>query len=148
MMTKFLVDRMLGQTAKWLRLLGIDAEYAPKCEDDRLKEIAKKEDRVILTRDKELSMYEDALYVKERDIDEILMKVMDRFEFDIKPFTRCSLCNGEVKPIDKNKIKNNVPEGVYERNDSFWRCKNCEQIYWEGSHWDKIMAKIEKFKDK
>ncbi len=143
-MTKFLVDRMLGQTAKWLRLMGIDAEYAPECEDNKLKEIAENEDRVILTRDKELSNHESALYIEERDIDDILSKVLNEFDPDIRPLSRCSLCNAEIESIDKKKIEERVPKGVYERNDEFWICKNCDQVYWKGTHWDKILAKIEK----
>ena len=143
-MTKFLVDRMLGQTAKWLRLMGIDAEYAPKCDDCKLKEVAENEDRVILTRDKELSNYEKASYIEERDIDDILNKILNEFELDIKPLTRCSLCNNKIASVDKNDVSDKVPEGVYERNDKFWICENCEQIYWKGTHWDKILAKIEK----
>ena len=143
-MTRFLVDRMLGQTAKWLRLMGIDAEYAPKYDDDKLKKIAENEDRVILTRDKELSNYEKALYIEERDVDEILHKILSEFDVDIEPLKRCSLCNGEIVSIDKDEIEEEVPEGVYERNDEFWMCKDCRQIYWKGTHWNKILAKIEK----
>ncbi|MFW6375529.1 MAG: Mut7-C RNAse domain-containing protein [Thermoplasmatota archaeon] len=143
-MTKFLVDRMLGQTAKWLRLMGIDAEYAPKCDDSKLKELAKNEDRVILTRDRELSNHEKALYIGERDIDDILNKVLKEFELEIKPLTRCSLCNAEIISVEKESVEGKVPEGVYERNNVFWICKNCDQIYWKGTHWDKILAKIEK----
>ena len=143
-MTKFLVDRMLGQTAKWLRLFGVDAEYAPKGDDRELKRIADDDDRVILTRDKELSIYEDALYIEERGIDDILKKIIEEYDLEIKPFSRCSLCNGKIKTIKRKNVKDRVPEGVYERNDEFWICDNCHQIYWKGTHWDKILAKIEK----
>lgn len=146
-MTKFLVDRMLGQTAKWLRLMGVDAEYAPEGDDKKLKEIAKSENRVILTRDKELSRNENALYIENRDIDDILNKILNEFDFEIKPLTRCSLCNTEIAEIEKDDIKDEVPDGVYERNDEFWICENCEQIYWKGTHWDKILDKIEELQE-
>lgn len=146
-MTKFLVDRMLGQIVKWLRLLGVDAEYAPKGDDKTLKDIAEKEDRIILTRDKELSRSEYALYIEERDIDLILNKILERYDIDIEPLTRCSLCNSKIESIDKKEIEKDVPEGVYKRNEEFWICNKCGQIYWKGSHWDKIMAKIEKLKN-
>ena len=146
-MTKFLVDRMLGQTAKWLRLLGVDAEYAPKGDDKKLKDIAKKEDRIILTRDKELSKYEYALYIEERDIELILDKILEKYDLDIEPLIRCSLCNSKIESIDKKEIEKDVPEGVYKRNEEFWICNKCGQIYWKGSHWDKIMEKIEKLKN-
>jgi len=146
-MTKFLVDRMLGQTAKWLRLMGVDAEYAPKGDDRKLKEIAENENRIILTRDKELSNYENALYIDERDIDKILYKILDEFSLNINPLTRCSLCNSKITAVKKEEIKEEVPEGVYERNDEFWMCRVCGQVYWKGTHWENILAKIEMLKD-
>ena len=52
---KFLCDQMLGTLAKWLRLLGFDTFYAnDEIKDDILLLIAKKENRAIITRDKEL----------------------------------------------------------------------------------------------
>ncbi len=138
---------MLGQTAKWLRLMGVDAEYAPKGDDRKLKEIAEKENRIILTRDKELSHYENALYIDERKVDKILKKILDGFELDINPLTRCSLCNNKITTIKKEKIKEKVPKGVYNRHGEFWICEKCNQVYWKGTHWEKIMAKIEMLKD-
>jgi uncharacterized protein with PIN domain len=52
---RLLCDQMLGTLAKWLRLIGFDTFYATKeMDDSELLQIAKKEKRIILTRDKEL----------------------------------------------------------------------------------------------
>jgi len=142
-MTKFLVDRMLGQTAKWLRLLGIDTEYAPEGEDEKLVEIADDEERVIITRDKELGREENAILVEKEPPESIIKEVIERYEVEIKPLTRCSKCNSEVKKVDRERVKEEVPENVYERKKEFWYCEECAQYYWKGSHWDKIMDKID-----
>lgn len=142
-MTKFLVDRMLGQTAKWLRLLGIDAEYAPKGDDEKLLEIAEEEDRIIITRDKELGREENVMLVEKEPPESIIKYILQEREVEIKPLSRCSKCNGEVEKVERKEVECEVPEKVYELNDEFWHCSRCDQYYWKGSHWEKIMKKID-----
>ncbi len=142
-MTKFLVDRMLGQTAKWLRLLGIDAEYAPEGQDEKLVEIADEEDRIIITRDKELGREENAILVEKEPPESIIKDVIEEYEVEIKPLERCSKCNELVEKVDKEDVEDEVPENVFELNEEFWYCEKCDQYYWRGSHWEKIMDKID-----
>ncbi len=146
-MTKFLVDRMLGQTAKWLRLLGIDAKYAPEGDDERLLKLAEEEDRVILTRDKELGRKEDTVLVEKAPPETIIKEVLSRYEVDIDPLSRCSICNSQVKRIEKEDLEEKIPEGVYQRNEEFWHCSVCDRYYWRGSHWDDITENIEDILD-
>ncbi len=51
---KFLADSMLGKMARWLRMLGHDVTYNVPFGDNELLEVAKKENRVLLTKDLEL----------------------------------------------------------------------------------------------
>ena len=51
---KFLADSMLGKLARWLRMLGHDVTYNIQLNDNELLELAKKENRVLLTKDLEL----------------------------------------------------------------------------------------------
>ena len=54
---KFLCDQMLGTLATWLRLFGFDTFYAnSEIDDDELLDITKKENRTLVTRDKELTI--------------------------------------------------------------------------------------------
>ncbi|MFO7792195.1 MAG: Mut7-C RNAse domain-containing protein [Candidatus Saliniplasma sp.] len=147
-MTKFLVDRMLGQTTKWLRFMGIDAKYAPKGDDEKLLEIAEKEDRVIITRDKELASNENVLLVEKAPPEDIIPKILKIYNTELKPLTRCSNCNSLVEKIEKEKIVDKVPRGVLERKDEFWICKECDKVYWKGTHWENILDKIEKMNKK
>jgi len=142
-MTKFLLDRMLGQTAKWLRLLGIDAEYAPKGEDEKLLEIANQEDRVIITRDKELGSEENAVLVDKEPPERIIKEVIQEYDVEINPLSRCSKCNRVVEKVEQTKVEGKVPENVFKLNEEFWYCDRCDQYYWKGSHWEKIMDKID-----
>ena len=47
---RFLADAMLGKLSKWLRIIGFDTLYYRDAEDDKLVELAIKENRQILTR--------------------------------------------------------------------------------------------------
>lgn len=51
----FVVDAMLGNLAKKLRILGYDSKYFSSIEDDKLILIAKNEKRIILTKDEQLT---------------------------------------------------------------------------------------------
>ncbi len=140
-MTKFIVDRMLGQTAKWLRLLGVDAEYVDDDTEDALViQRGKEESRIIITRDKTLGDRPGTMLVPNVPTEELLPQIFERYGLSPKPLTRCSLCNSPIVPVDKVTVKGDVPEGVYQRQDEFWCCSGCHRIYWKGSHWDHILS--------
>ena len=47
---------------------------------------------------------------------------------------RCSKCNSLTESVDKNSVKEKIPQGVFKSNDRFWRHNYCNQFYWEGTH--------------
>jgi hypothetical protein len=52
---KFMADSMLGRLARWLRILGYDVVYETSISDDDLIAKALRENRIILTMDRELA---------------------------------------------------------------------------------------------
>ena len=59
---KVLCDQMLGSLATWLRFLGIDTFYVKEqLSDDDLLQIARKEKRILITKDKELTLRGDCI---------------------------------------------------------------------------------------
>src|SRR5438552_16487356 len=50
-----LCDHMLGSLARWLRFMGYDTAYPEPGPDRMLVERVRSEDRILLTRDKELA---------------------------------------------------------------------------------------------
>lgn len=144
---KFICDHMLGTLAKWLRLMGFDVLYPGPIPDSEMKEIAAKEGRIILTRDKELSSTEKAqtLYVESDNLEEQLLFTVSALELKIKnPMSRCSLCNSLIQRVERESVMGKVPEGVLSRQKEFWFCPRCKKYYWQGSHWDRIVKMIEK----
>ena len=146
---KFLCDQMLGTLAKWLRIYGFDTYFAnSQIDDEVLIKIAKKEDRILITRDKELVQKArreniKTILLKNTDIDEQIVDVLKDKNFDEKLLlSRCILCNSEIHEIKKEDIKDKVPIKVFENNDKFWFCEKCKKVYWRGTHYDNMVEKI------
>ena len=144
---RFLCDHMLGTLAKWLRFLGYDTAYPGPLGDNELKALAAKEDRVLLTRDRELSgRVPGAVYVESDDLDAQLAHVVRAFGLTAKDaMSLCSVCNVPIEAVPKDAAKGHVPDGVYARHQEFWRCRQCGRYYWPGSHFGAMMAKIRGF---
>jgi len=149
----FLVDGMLGNIAKKLRLFGIDSEYFSDIDDSKLIEKAKNENRIIISRDRPLidrAKKNDVLSIyvtKENEIEQFL-EILETVNLQLDEISgdvaRCTKCNSTTSQISKLKIRNKVPQRVLEFNDKFWKCNKCDQIYWEGTHIKNLQKFIHK----
>jgi uncharacterized protein with PIN domain len=136
-------------------MLGHNVKYSCKLDDAQLITIAKKERRVLLTRD--LELYQQAIakginafYLEGQTEAEKLAKLAQRFgiKLDIDMATsRCPKCNTRVKPILKEKASGKVEKSTFSYYDEFWECPKCGQIYWQGAHWIKIRNTLEAAKE-
>lgn len=144
---KLLCDHMLGTLAKWLRFMGYDTEYPGPLGDNELLALAKREGRVLLTRDKELAgRSAEAIRVRSDDLEEQVREVASRLGLKvIDPLSRCSLCNAVLVRASLQEVGDLVPEGVRARHDIFWRCPTCGRVYWQGSHWDRMVERLHGF---
>jgi len=144
---KFVADIMLGRLARWMRLLGFDVLYPDTSDDKELLKFA--DERIILTRDKDLGKKKNVLLIKSVKIDEQLNQVINELNLKIsRPLSRCSVCNQILAEVEKSSVKALVPERIYNNHDTFWRCPDCNRIYWKGSHYDKIMDTVSRLKSK
>lgn len=148
---KFLCDQMLGTLAKWLRIYGFDTFFVnSEMDDAKLMEITKKENRILITRDRNLIQSArrenlKTIEIKKTDINEQISTVLGDIKIDNKKvLSRCILCNTEIEEIKKGDIKTKVPKRVFDNNEKFWFCKKCNKIYWKGSHYEKMFEKINK----
>ena len=145
---KFLVDFMLGRLAKWLRILGYDTVYADRTFDEKLLLKSLNEGRVIVTRNRRLSSkraWKLSLIKSDKFPEQIKQLVSERkLNLDRNYFfTRCALCNAELKPVDdKETIKTLVPEYVFKTSQKFSRCPNCSKLFWPGTHYDLLLKTL------
>jgi len=138
---------MLGKLAKWLKILGFDAVFFSRIEDDKLMTIALKEGRILLTRD--TGMIERArglsvLFIDSEDWKEQVKQVLDHFDLwgNVNPNSRCIECNCSLKEISKKKARNLVTPFVYETADVFALCPQCGRVFWRGTHFKDMEFKI------
>ena len=144
---EFIADNMLGKLAKWLRFMGYDVLYPKILGDNELIQLSQTEDRILLTRDKELSKRKglNVLYVHSDQLELQLKQVIEKFDLKLgtSAFFRCPECNYLLHEIDKALVVDKVPKGVFEHQEEFWVCENCKQYYWQGTHYDKIKTRLE-----
>ncbi len=143
---KFLADGMMGKLARWLRMLGQDVIYSVKFNDSELLELAKKEERVLLTKDFELYKRAiirglDAYYVEGKSESEHLAEVAKRYSLLLTidmDKSHCPICNTKLTATPKEKLQGELEKNTFTYYDKFWKCPNCRQIYWKGAHWKQI----------
>jgi uncharacterized protein with PIN domain len=137
---RFVADVMLGSLAKWLRILGFDTLYFRVIDDNELVKITKQEDRILLTRDLGISSSKKAgqcLLIRSQDTMEQIREVLKALGTQpgkiISP-QRCVSCNGELLPVGRSAVFEEVPEYVFWNAGAFLKCGDCGKVYWEGSH--------------
>jgi uncharacterized protein len=153
----FVVDAMLGNLTKKLRILGYDSKYFSSIEDDKIISIAKNEKRIILTKDEQLTNTaekQNASFVLIRGNDELeqIVQINTKFKLDkfviVTDNSRCIVCNGKLELVEKYRIIGKIPEGVLEREKKFWMCDSCKKVYWEGTHFEKLQEFATKLNDR
>ncbi|OYR52259.1 hypothetical protein DJ73_11070 [Halorubrum sp. Ea1] len=172
MAPRVLVDTMCGKLATYLRMCGYDAAYALDRgveADDRLLSLAADEDRLLVTRDRELAARAadrdpGAVLLTERDVLDQLREVAAAglpVALAAEP-TRCGECNGPVErvgpegaDVDPDDRPEYVPDDVGASpavgSDSAadtdprpaWRCRDCGRWFWKGGHWESVAARLD-----
>jgi uncharacterized protein with PIN domain len=145
---RFFADAQLGRLARHLRLLGFDTLYESCIGDRELVERARSGGRIVLSRDRDLLIRRDVEYGCHLRVDdplEQLRRVLARYALvpEARPFTRCMECNGELHAVPKGEIASQVPPQTWQCFDAFWRCGGCGRVYWRGSHYDRLQARID-----
>ena len=151
--TKFIADVHLGKLSRYLRLLGFDTFYQNDMDDDEIIQIAAKQKRIILTRDTGLlknGRVTHGYRIRSQIPEAQIREVIERFQLHnlIKPFHRCTVCNGLIIKTEKKEIEHLLEPNTKRHFQDFYRCNQCQRIYWEGSHFDRMNDFIEKLTGK
>ncbi|MGQ9514864.1 MAG: Mut7-C RNAse domain-containing protein [Thermoproteota archaeon] len=137
----FVADGMLGDVARWLRIMGYDTLYFGDADDEEL--MAKSYKRVLLTSDEQLyhrakKLGIAAYLVSGMTLLEKLRRIVRKYGLSTKMSgSRCTSCNGALASTAPDKIDSSkvfLPS----HTDEIWICENCGKIYWRGSHWKSI----------
>jgi uncharacterized protein with PIN domain len=69
-----------------------------------------------------------------------LKEVLQKFDLRnrLNPFVRCLKCNGLIEDVNKVEVKDRLLQRTKDFYTDFKRCKVCGNIYWEGSHYERM----------
>ncbi len=133
----FVADVMLGRLARWLRILGYDILYFHRAPDDFLIYVTLESGRILMTRDRRLAAEpilapRKTFLVKDTRLPQQLKEVLSHFP--VRGRARCADCNGLLIEVEREEVKDLVPDYVYLTSPCFWRCPSCGKVLWEGTH--------------
>lgn len=144
----FVLDGHLGRLASYLRMLGFDCLYNNNYRDEELVQISVDEKRILLTRDRLLLMHKvitQGYLLRSLDPTEQLYEVVYRFGLLkwVKPFQRCMNCNQPLESVEKEMVMEKLEPLTKKYYDDFKLCPACDQVYWKGSHYERMVRLIE-----
>jgi uncharacterized protein len=139
---------MLGRLARYLRFAGCDTLYLPGVSDDEIVDRARSEDRVVLTRDRELarrasrSLWLASPHLREQWI--AVRSAWPEVPAEVR-FDRCTLCNGPLAPYRLGthpEREGGLPRDRADHGLEIFGCTACGHLYWEGTHTAKVRAQL------
>jgi len=142
---KLTADCMLGGLAKWLRLLGFDTHYLRT-------DLCPNPDRILVTRRSDrphqpkLAGWQKVIRLSANDTRSQLLelsRILGLTHSDLKPMTRCSVCNGRLEPAEAALIFERLPDYIQSTHQIFAHCPDCDRIYWPGTHHQRMMKVID-----
>ena len=146
--TAFILDVHLGKLARILRLLGFDTFYRNDYDDSEIIRIALDEHRIILTRDRKLlhnRHITHARWLHSTNAEQQAREVIERFQLghNVRRFIRCPACNGIIESVEKECVFDQLEPLTKKYYSEFFKCSDCSKIYWKGSHYDRIVDKLD-----
>jgi uncharacterized protein len=142
---RFILDTHLGRLASYLRMMGFDTLYRNDYSDDELAFVSNVEQRVLLTRDIGLlkrSLVVYGRFMRQTDPRRQIVEVLHHYKLttEVVPLQRCLKCNGLLQGVEKSQILQYLTPTTAAYYDVFHQCDQCGQIYWKGSHYNKMQA--------
>jgi uncharacterized protein with PIN domain len=142
---------MLGGLARWLRAAGYDAYWRGDIGDRDLIDLAQREGRVLLTSDTGILRYGvvrdgevAALFIPHGlGKQEQLAFVLRQLQLPVRE-PRCMACGGELIEVPKEQIRDRVPARTFAWVERFFICGRCHQLFWQGTHWRRIAAVLDR----
>ena len=146
--SRFVVDVHLGKLARYLRLLGFDTLYENDYADADIARLASQERRILLTRDRGLlkrRIVTHGYYVRATQPRLQLQEVLTRLDLygSVRPFHRCARCNRLLVLVAKEVIRERLEPSTQRHFHQFWMCVGCGQIYWKGSHYERMQQWVQ-----
>jgi len=148
---RFLCDAGLGGLARWLRAAGYAALWFPDIDDAGLLRKAQQLGCIVLTTD---SLMMERGVLRDGAIPALwlppalrkqaqLALVFREFGLPVRE-PRCMKCGGELRRVDKESMRERIPPKTWRWIDEYFVCAECGQLFWRGTHWQKISQELNK----
>jgi hypothetical protein len=137
---------MLGRLARWLRILGHDVAYGPHLSGRALLTCARREGRVLLTRDTRLR--------RDPQLPAHVFLTSDHFREQLRQVAaavplghpallrRCLDCNRVLEDVPRARVQDRVPPYVWATNQRFLCCAGCGRLYWPATHRSHMLREL------
>ncbi len=136
---------MLMRLGRWLRAAGHDVRmFPPGTPDAVLLAAARREARMLITRDRRMPASHNVLVLGSNGTDACARELARRAGIDwlYRPFSRCLLCNRPLQAGDCKDLEQ-VPPESRRYSDRTWRCEHCRRLYWYGSHTRRMLLQLQ-----
>jgi uncharacterized protein with PIN domain len=145
---KHLIEALGVPHTEVASIMGFDTLYRNNYQDDELTQITEQEGRILLTRDRRLLMRKVIIYaycIRSLEPKHQTIEVLHRYDlFDrISPFQRCLRCNHPLQPVSKEAVVDRLEPLTKRYYHAFHLCPACNQVYWKGSHYERMQSLID-----
>ena len=136
--------------------MGYDATLFSGEDDGKMVKVALTQNRVILTKDREIMKRRlvtsgklKAILIESDEFETQLRQVVEalNLDFHFNPFSICLECNERLTEKDKDAVKELVPPYVSKTQRYYMECPSCHRIYWRGTHWQAMNRELEKLSE-
>ena len=146
---RFLCDGHLGKLAVLLRVLGFDTAWDDSWSEPALTRRGINEKRTVLSRSRSLlkrAVMDNAMLIRADDPDAQAAEVVGRFLLAdrVRLFGRCSKCNGLLAEVPKEEVASRIPPKTAKWLDTYYLCRDCDQLFWEGTHVTALRGRVSK----
>ena len=150
---RFLCDEMLGKLCRYLRAAGYDTLFTNNGYPDRdLLRQCREQGRHFLTQDQLIREHKAAqgvaFILPQGDLDHLAPLLGAHYQLDwlSHAFTRCLEDNTPLRAADAAALQR-IPEDARKPGESFSYCPVCERVYWQGSHYKRMRARLLKWQE-
>jgi len=139
----FFTEKYLWKLTRQLRLLGLNVLYDVTLTNKEILENIVVNKWILLTRSanqlKHAAITRGYCIRSDQPFQQTV-EVIKRFDLrkQLKPFTRCMLCNGTIISASKQEVEKRLESITLSYYNEFSKCADCAKVYWKGSHYSKL----------
>lgn len=140
---RFLADANVGRLARMMRMLGLDTAYDRSLSDPELAELAQREKRIVVSKDRNLLKRSSICHAHLVRCDNPQDQLRNlAVHFGLTPpfaaFSRCIACNALLQPVNKQDVLHLLEPLTRIHYHVFRKCPECGRVFWQGSHFERM----------